>query len=110
MCPDEGEPLHRLEAPIVGRRGGGSIEPMFDVWTRSSTGDSVKLSSTIGIDGLDEPLDATLPKRKGGTCVSALLGLRRMLLAEAAFGRDREGRVTGRFHLAGYVRMEEQKR
>jgi hypothetical protein len=69
----------------------------------------VKLSSTIGIDGLDEPLDATLPKRKGETCVSALLGLRRMLLAEAAFGRERDGRVTGRLRLEGHVRIEKQK-
>jgi hypothetical protein len=84
---------------MVGRRGGGSIEPTTVVCVRSSTGDSTKLSSTMGIDGLDEPMGATLPNRKGAVWFSALLGLRRMLLVEAAFGRERTGLVTGRFRL-----------
>jgi hypothetical protein len=106
--PDEGEPLHRLELPRVGRRGGGSIEPMTDVCARSSTGDSTKLSSTTGNEELDKPPEATLPNRKGAVWFSALLGLRRMLLAEAAFGRERTGRVTGRFRLMRAVREESQ--
>jgi hypothetical protein len=32
-----------------------------------------------------------------------------MLLAEAAFGRERDGRVTGRLRLEGHVRIEKQK-
>jgi hypothetical protein len=58
----------------------------------------------MGFDETDETLGATLPKRKGTVWFSALLGLRRMLLAEAAFGRKRTGLVTGRFRLDANVR------
>lgn len=54
-------------------RDGGSIEPKPD-GRGSSTGDSVKLSSRLGVDEHDKPDVATLPNRKGGNWISAVVG------------------------------------
>lgn len=69
-----GEPLLRVALLSDVRRGGGSIEPVPD-GRRSSIGDSVKLSSSVGVDVHERPLGATLPNRNGGSCVSAVVGL-----------------------------------
>ncbi len=97
--PVDGEPVLRITAPSDGLRGGGGgifwAEPGFN----SSTGDSVKLSSKLGVDEHDRPSVATLPKRKGGSCVSALVRRCGTKLVVYALVRDSEGRVTGRLRL-----------
>jgi hypothetical protein len=50
------------------RRGGGSIEPKVSF-------SPMGLSIRLGVDELPKSAVATLPKRKGGNGVSALLGL-----------------------------------
>lgn len=69
-----GEPLMRLALLTDVRRAGGSIEPEPD-GRRSSMGDSVKLSSSVGVDEHERPEEATLPNLKGGSWVSAVVGL-----------------------------------
>jgi len=49
------------------RRGGGSIEPKVSF-------SPMGLSIRLGVDELAKSAVATLPKRKGGSGVSALLG------------------------------------
>jgi hypothetical protein len=90
-CPDEGDPFPRFTRPSVLLRGGGSIDPMPDGCSESSTGDSVKLSKRLGVDEHARPLVATLPNRKAGSWVSALLGRCGMLLEESPFVRVRVG-------------------
>lgn len=65
----------------------------------SSTGDSVKLSSKLGVDEHDRPLVASFPKRKAGNDVSADVGLCGMKFVDSALVRESEGRVTGRLRL-----------
>jgi hypothetical protein len=65
-----------------------------------STGDSVKLSSRLGVDAQDMPCVLTLPKRKGGSNVSVLVvGLCCGIWVVDLFERVNEGRVTGRLRL-----------
>lgn len=54
--------------PAEVRRGGGSIEPKVSF-------SPMGLSIRLGVDELAKFAGATLPKRKGGRGVSALLGL-----------------------------------
>jgi hypothetical protein len=79
--------------PAEVRRGGGSIEPKVSF-------SPMGLSIRLGVDELAKFAGATLPKRKGGSGVSALLGLWGTLLVEAnGFVRRRLGRLTGRLRL-----------
>jgi len=79
--PVEGEPFARLMLLSDGLRAGGSIEAPPD-GVAASTGDSVKPSSKLGVDEDAKSLVATLPNRKGGSEVSAVLGRCGMLLVE----------------------------
>lgn len=105
-CPVEGEPVLRLAAPIEGLRGGGAIAiatGCAELGLVASTGDSVKLSNKLGVDEHDRPLVATLPKRKGGSDVSAVLGRCGTKLVEYALLRQSEGRVIDRLRLQEQV-------
>jgi hypothetical protein len=64
--PAHGEPELRLMGPAVGRRW-GSIEPNVSF-------SPIGLSIRLGVEELPKSTVATLPKRKGGSGVSALLG------------------------------------
>lgn len=68
-----GEPVQRLALLTDVLRGGGSIEPVPD-GRGSSIGDSMKLSSSAGVDEHERPEGATLPNRNGGSWVSAVVG------------------------------------
>ena len=90
----------RLAAPSDGRlAGGGGIVGVLDV-LMSSTGESVKLPSKLGVEAQEMPLLVTLPKRKGGRDVSAENGLCGMGALEWYCARRvNEGLVTGRLRL-----------
>jgi len=98
-CPADGEPVAR-HPPLsdVRRDGGGSIGAAPDAFT-SSRGDSAKLSSRLGVDEHETALDSTLPKRKEGNWVSALVGRCGTWPKEKVLFRDSEGRVTGLLRL-----------
>ena len=88
-----GEPELRLTAPVEGRRHAGSIEPKVSF-------SLIGLSIRLGVDELAKLPGATLPKRKGGSGVSALLGLCwGMLLVEKGLERARVGRLEERLRL-----------
>ena len=65
--PAHGEPELRPMGAAEVRRGGGSIEPKVSF-------SPMGLSIRLGVDELAKSAVATLPKRKGGSGVSALLG------------------------------------
>src|ERR1700753_3964662 len=99
-CPVDGEPVDLLIEPSDGLRGGGGGICWAELRMYPSTGDSVKLSSRLGIDEHDRPLAAaTLPNRKGGNWFSEVSGRCGTYVVERAFVRVNEGRVTGRLRL-----------
>jgi hypothetical protein len=59
----------------------------------------IGLSIRLGVDELAKSPGATLPKRKGGRGVSALLGRWGMLLVEKGLERARVGRLEERLRL-----------
>jgi hypothetical protein len=88
-----GEPELRPTAPVEGRRQTGSIEPKVSF-------SLIGLSIRLGVDELAKLPGATLPKRKGGSGVSALLGrCWGMLLVEKGLERERVGRLEERLRL-----------
>jgi hypothetical protein len=88
-----GEPELRPKAPVEGRRHAGSIEPKVSF-------SLIGLSIRLGVDELAKLPGATLPKRKGGSGVSALLGrCWGMLLVEKGLERERVGRLEERLRL-----------
>lgn len=97
--PVTGEPVLRTTPPSDGLRGGGGGIFCAEPGLSSSTGDSMKLSSKLGVDEHDRPSVATLPNRKGGNCVSALVGRCGTKLVVYALVRDSDGLVTGRLRL-----------
>lgn len=86
----------RLAAPIDVLRGGGSMEPKISF---SAMGDTAVGSTKLGVDEHVRPDVATLPKRNGGSGVSALCGRWWILFAEKPFVRVSDGRVAGRLRL-----------
>ena len=91
--PTHGEPEFRPTAPVEGRRHAGSIEPKVSF-------SLIGLSIRLGVDELAKLPGATLPKRKGGSGVSALLGrCWGMLLVEKGLERLRVGRLEERLRL-----------
>ena len=65
----------------------------------SSTGDSVKLASKLGVEAHDRPFVATLPKRKAGRGTSDVYASCGICVVESALTRDKEGRVAARLRL-----------
>lgn len=99
-CPEHGEPDMRLPALTDGRRTDDSVT--VEVGGAMSIGESVKVSIKLGVDEL-AMVAATLPKRKGGSWLSALDGRWTILLVDQPLVRVRDGLVTGRFLLRAII-------